>query len=271
MQYDPIKSSLGRFFNQSVFLRKFFYRLLDLLLLRAWHVHSELKKFFKEARNNNDVKILDAGSGFGQYSWYIARKKPGWEITGVEIKEDQVADCNRFFKKAGIRNVHFKIENLTSYINSQAYNYILSVDVMEHIEEDVKVFKNFYQSLKHGGKLIISTPSDKGGSGVEHEHDESFIEEHVRDGYSKEDITRKLSEAGFDKVEVKYTYGRPGKISWRLSMKYPILLLGKSKLFFILLPLYYLVIYPFCFILNFMDVKSNHSSGTGLLVTATKS
>ncbi|TVQ95136.1 MAG: methyltransferase type 11, partial [Bacteroidetes bacterium] len=42
MQYDPIKASLGRFFNRSIFFRKVFYKLLDLLLLRAWHVHSEL-------------------------------------------------------------------------------------------------------------------------------------------------------------------------------------------------------------------------------------
>ena len=45
MQYDPIKRSLGNIFNRSSALRKLFYSLLDLLLLRAWHVHKELKKF----------------------------------------------------------------------------------------------------------------------------------------------------------------------------------------------------------------------------------
>ena len=270
MQYDPIKVSLGRFFNRSIFFRKVFYNLLDLLLLRAWHVQSELRFVFKRNVKMTDVEILDAGSGFGQYSWYLARKKPSWKITGIELKEEQVDDCNRFFKRAGIHNAVFKLADLTQYKKPDTYNLILSVDVMEHIEEDVLVFKNFHESLKPGGVLIISTPSDKGGSGIEHEHDESFIEEHVRDGYSISDITAKLREAGFEKINARYTYGKPGKISWRLSMKYPIILLGKSKLFFIILPLYYLMVYPFCFVLNYMDVKGRHNEGTGLLVKAEK-
>ena len=63
---------------------------------------------------------------------------------------------------------------------------------MEHIEEDVLVFQNFYKSLKNNGILLISTPSDKGGSDVHDDHGESFIDEHVRDGYSIKDITEKL-------------------------------------------------------------------------------
>ena len=92
---------------------------------------------------------------------------------------------------------------------------------MEHIEEDVKVFRNFYNSLQDNGILLISTPSDKGGSDVHNEEEESFIDEHVRDGYSIKDISEKLSLAGFRNIEASYTYGKPGNISWRLSMKYP--------------------------------------------------
>ena len=48
MQYDPIKHSLGKVFNSTPFLRKVFYRLLDLLLLRSWHIRRELKKLLQE-------------------------------------------------------------------------------------------------------------------------------------------------------------------------------------------------------------------------------
>ena len=41
MQYDPIKRSLGRVFNTTPGLRILFYRLLDLLLLRSWHIRRE--------------------------------------------------------------------------------------------------------------------------------------------------------------------------------------------------------------------------------------
>jgi hypothetical protein len=105
---------------------------------------------------------------------------------------------------------------------------------------------------------------------VHHEHDESFIDEHVRDGYGVEEITEKLRTAGFSEILVMYSYGAPGKISWKLSMKYPILLANASKLFLLLLPFYYLVIYPFCFFLNMADARGHHSTGTGLIVKCRK-
>jgi hypothetical protein len=117
---------------------------------------------------------------------------------------------------------------------------------------------------------LISTPSDQGGSDVHDEHDTSFISEHVRDGYNIIEIEEKLKSAGFSKVLAKYSYGFPGKISWKLSMKYPIILVNASKLFFILLPFYYLVTFPFCLIFNFFDLIGKHKTGTGLIVKAWK-
>ena len=66
MHYDPIKRQLGKLFNTTPFLRKMFYHLLDLLLLRAWHVRKALVEF-KNKYPSGNLNILDAGSGFGQY------------------------------------------------------------------------------------------------------------------------------------------------------------------------------------------------------------
>jgi hypothetical protein len=142
---------------------------------------------------------------------------------------------------------------------------------MEHIKEDKLVFCNFFRSLKNNGVLIISTPSDQGGSDVHNESEVSFIDEHVRDGYSITDITQKLSDAGFNKIDAAYTYGKPGNISWRLSMKYPVKMLNISYLFFIILPFYYLIFFPVSIILNILDLRLTHKTGTGLLVIAIKS
>jgi SAM-dependent methyltransferase len=166
--------------------------------------------------------------------------------------------------------VQFEYADLTEFRRDSAYDLVLSVDVMEHIEEDVTVFKNFYASLKPGGMLLISTPSDQGGSDVHDEDDHSFIDEHVRDGYNRYEIEEKLKAAGFSKIESSYTYGAPGRISWKLSMKYPILMLNTSKLFFIIIPVYYILAYPIAFVLNYFDVNGNHRTGTGLMVKAYK-
>ena len=269
MQYEPIKRSLGRFFAGSLIMRKTLYFLLDLLLLRTWHVKKALRKIARQFPGEGTV--LDAGSGFGQYSWRMSRMNQNWKIRAVDINSEQIDDCSMFFGKAGLSDrVTFQICDLTSLNELNTYNIILSVDVMEHIEEDIKVFQNFHNSLKENGILLISTPSDKGGSDVHNDSEESFIDEHVRDGYSIKDITEKLLLAGFRNIEAVYTYGKPGNISWRLSMKYPIKMLNVSYLFFIILPVYYLLVFPVSIILNIFDLRLNHKSGTGLLVTARK-
>ena len=276
MQYDPIKRSLGVVFNKSPLLRKLFYNLLDLLLLRAWHVKREFKSWAK--KQNGEVNILDAGSGFGQYVYFMSSFNKNWNIKGIDVKEEQIEDCNNFFRRIKRSNVVFEKADLLRFSEENKYHLVLSVDVMEHILEDVEVFKNIYRSLKDGGMLLISTPSDQGGSDV-HDHDEraenndgtaSFIDEHVRDGYNIIEIRKKLISAGFNRTEAKYSYGKPGKISWRLSMKYPIMMLGKSKLFFVLLPFYYLVTFPVAVVCNYLDLHKEHKTGTGLIVKAWK-
>ena len=269
MKYDPIKKSLGTVFNKRPFLRKIFYRLLDLLLLRTWHIKKAIRKWKK--KHQGEAFILDAGSGFGQYTYYLSKQSKNWKILGVDVKQEQIDDCKRFFKqiKKSAR-VQFKYADLTQFKKEAEFDLILSVDVMEHIEEDVTVFKNFNSSLKPGGMLLISTPSDQGGSDVHDDEDHSFIDEHVRDGYNINEIQEKLKKAGFSKVKSLYSYGIPGKISWKLSMKYPILLLNTSKLFFIILPVYYILAFPISYILNFWDVRLKHKTGTGLIVKAYK-
>ncbi|WP_276498452.1 class I SAM-dependent methyltransferase [Pontibacter litorisediminis] len=269
MQYDPIKRVLGGVFNKTPFLRRVFYNLLDLLLLRAWHVHKELDTWAAN-RRGKEQHILDAGSGFGQYTYKLSGMSSKWRILAVDVKEEQVSDCNRFMRAIGRHNVLFKIADLVKFREPNSYDLILSVDVMEHILEDVEVFRNFQASLRPGGMLLISTPSDQGGSDVHGDDETSFIEEHVRDGYNIKEIEDKLKLAGFSKVQARYSYGKPGQVSWRLSMKYPLLMLNASKIFFVLLPFYYLVTFPVSLVLNWLDVNGNHPSGTGLIVKAWK-
>ena len=269
MKYDPIKRSLGSVFNKTPGLRKLFYRLLDLLLLRAWYVKRELRPWKK--RGQDPLRVLDAGSGFGQYTWFLYRLGPAWQIDAVDVKEEQIADCKAFFSTFdNEERVHFSEGDLTKLEVEDTYDLILCVDVMEHIEEDEKVFANFHRALKPGGMLLVSTPSDQGGSDV-HDHDEeSFIDEHVRDGYNIEDIQEKLKGAGFAETEAYYSYGRAGQTAWRLSMKIPILMLNITKIFFVILPFYYLLAWPVAYVLNFMDVRRRHETGTGLVVKGWK-
>ena len=282
MQYDPVKRRLGVVFNRTPALRKQFYRLLDLLLLRCWHIQRELRPWINEMRSRsvnpqpaqpstlNPPSIYDAGAGFGQYSYWLSGQLPTARITAIDVKDEQVADCNAFFQKIGRPQVKFEVGDVTKFQQPNSFDLVVCVDVMEHILEDEAALRCYSTSLKEGGMLIISTPSDQGGSDVHEEGEGSFIEEHVRDGYNIDDIRAKALRNGFSKVEARYSYGTPGKISWKLSMKWPLVMLQASKIFFIVLPFYYLIAYPIAFVLNMADVRMTHKTGTGLIVKAWK-
>jgi 2-polyprenyl-3-methyl-5-hydroxy-6-metoxy-1,4-benzoquinol methylase len=269
MQYDPVKRIVGKAFNQSSLTRILFYKLLDLLLLRAWYIKREIRKF--RQIKGEKANILDAGAGFGQYTYYLSSLSSNWEIKAVDINKEQIKNNIQFFSKRKFNNkVSFEEANLVNYKKITTYDLILSIDVMEHILEDDIVFRNLYQSLKPDGLLLISTPSDQGGSDVHSKGEVSFIQEHVRKGYNIIELKKKLLTAGFSEVDAFFTYGTPGKISWKISMKYPILLIGIHKLFFLFLPFYYLITFPFSCILNWIDVNKMHKTGTGLVVKAWK-
>ena len=275
MQYEPIKNFLNKIFRTPA-LRKVFYRLIDILLLRTWHIHKEIKKWLKTAPP--EPSVYDAGSGLGQHSYFIARKCKNCKILGIDVNEEQVKASNDFFKKIKLDNrVKFQQGKLEDFYCEQCFDLIINIEVIEHIEDDQKVLENFARSLKKGGTLILTTPALSAGHNDHHDHhhhshdsSSSFVDEHVRDGYEPEDLKQKLLKAGFSDVQIKFMYGKFGAFAWRLSMKYPIIMLNKSMAFFVILPFYYLLVMPFVLVLDWLDTIVKNPRGSSLLVIAKK-
>jgi len=272
MRYDPVKKYLGKIFDRYPWLRVVLYRILELLLLRSWYVRRELKKWGKTAEEYSTV--LDAGSGYGQYCWRLSKLEKNIWVFGMDLKQDQMTDCSLFFMDIGLADRVFSVaRDITKLDEVEQYDLIMTVDVLEHIEDDELVLKNLHRAMIKDGVLIVSTPSDKGGSDTyRHKCGQvtGFVEEHFRDGYNKEELEEKLKRIGFEITKSIYTYGIPGRISWIFSVKYPILMLNASKKFIFFLPFYYLVTYPFCFVLNCLDVLFKHKKGTGLFIVGKK-
>ena len=268
MQYDPIKDKIGGIVKKSPFLRKIFYIILDVIFLREWYVKRKIKELYDK---NPPKDILDAGSGFGQYSYFMAKRFRNMNLLGVDVKQDYLDDCTYFFGKTGYNNCKFEFADLTKIEFENQFDFVLSVDVMEHIEDDIGVFKRFYRALRPGGRVMINTPSNLGGSDAHEDDDESFIGEHVRLGYSKEDISSKLEQAGFKVESFDYTYGKWGKFYWKLGIKYPMLMLNKSQIFFVILPFYYVLTIWWTLLFMWLDVNDkNKPEGTGVLVVGRK-
>ncbi|RLC49810.1 MAG: hypothetical protein DRH79_08530 [Candidatus Cloacimonadota bacterium] len=258
MHYDIIKDKFARLIEIIPAFRKLFYLLLDLLLLRQWYVKKTIRKFFPK---NKPLRFYDAGAGFGQYSYFILKYFNKAKVHAVDLKTDYMDSFVQYAKLEGWQDFTAQQADLVDYVPNDKFDLIVAIDILEHIKDDIQVLKNFRQVLDDGGKLIISSPST---------FDESakFVEEHVRPGYDKDEIISKLENAGFRIVSFDFSYGRLGHLAWLLTMKYPMSLLGISKLFFILLPIYYLVFYPVSALFMCIDVRVKNKTGTGVIVVA---
>ena len=269
MYYDPIKDVFAAVIRKYPVLRSLFYKMLDVMFLRSWFVRRELRNL-RRILGNKEISIYDAGTGYAQYAYFMARKLRPNNIYAVDVKDKWIKDSKVFFEGKKLNHVSFGIEDLTQIGHENKFDLIVSVDVMEHIEDDVKVFGNFYKALKPGGFLLVNTPSIHGGSDVHEDSEESFIGEHARDGYSYEDLEQKLTPLGFTVFRYRYTYGFWGDKAWRLGIKYPMLLLNKSKLFLILLPFYYLVTFIFTFSMMYADYLGKNKVGAGINIIVRK-
>lgn len=269
MRYDPIKDRMGAFVRGRPVLQRVFFALMHLIFLRSWYVRRALRSTI--GRMNGHVEVLDAGTGFGQYTWFIAHSFPLAHVLAVDIKEDYLEHARAFFTHAERgRRIRFEREDLTDLRADGPFDCILSVDVLEHIEDDSAVLRHFARVARPGGAILISTPSNLGGSDARHAADVGFIDEHVRTGYGLPELEEKLRDAGLEITSASYTYGRWGSMAWRILIGFPIAALNRSWVWFPLLLPYWALALPTGLVLNAMDVRANNLEGTGLFVVARK-
>lgn len=268
--YDPVKDRFANIIRKSRGLRTLFYMLLDLFFLRSWYVRCLLKKYASPIDEQGSWTMLDAGSGFGQYDRFILDRFSNVSVHAVDVKAEYLKDCEYYFRGDIERGrISFRRQDLLGLDDESAFDFAICVDVLEHIEEDLQVMKNIHRALKKDGYFLMHSPSvyseeDAGG-------EDSFVDEHARTGYSKEDIRRKLESAGFRPVDVAYTYGSKGHLAWELLIKYPMLWLTKIGLWALpVMAIYYVPTLPVSLMLMGLDLYDRNEKGAGVYALARK-
>lgn len=268
--YDPVKDRFANIVRQFRFLRTLFYLILDLFFLRSWYIRKILRKYGSELDAKGKWTLLDAGSGFGQYDRFILREFKNVQVKAVDVKGDYLEDSREYFDRdINAGRIEFDQEDLLQIDYEEVFDFVICVDVLEHIEEDEKVIKNIYHALTAGSYFLMHSPSIYSEEDADGE--ESFVDEHARTGYSKEDVSRKLKNAGFTPVDIAYTYGKKGHLAWELIIKYPMLWLNKIKLWALpVMAIYYLPVLPLSLLLMALDLRDDNKRGAGIYALAQK-
>ncbi len=149
------------------------------------------KKIIKKNIQKNDI-ILDAGCGQGQYSFYLSNKVK--EIISVDYNPENIKLCKKINKTINKKNIKFKVENLINYKNKNKFNKIISFDVTHYVgDKDKEIFKNYYESLKENGILILTVPNKT---------ERNKIYKQKYDKYSKKEIISLLKSNKFRDINI---------------------------------------------------------------------
>lgn len=117
--------------------------------------------FLRELNLKGGERILDVGSGLGQFSRAMARHKKGCKVLGVERSSEQIALAIKMAAEAGdLENVDFRGgDAMNLSLNEDEWN---SFDLahtrflLEHVHDPLAVVKGMVKAVKPGGRVVLA-------------------------------------------------------------------------------------------------------------------
>lgn len=265
-------NEIEQYIGSNTFLRKLAYQAIFWTTLREWYIRRAHLNIIK--RLPPDFGYLDAGSGLGQHSYFLAQKCPAATITGCEVNPEPVRNCNALARAEALVRLQFRVSDLSQLATDRSYDFIFCGSVLEHIEADQVVLRLFYDLLKTDGYLLIYVPMAEKRilpalkrklAQLLQESGQKYLHDHVR-YYSQPELRAKLTGADFHIEQMTITYGRFGRIAYDIVTWFQYHRFFK----FIFVP-YLLILHPLVLGLMALDFFGTNSDGNGLMVVARKS
>jgi ubiquinone/menaquinone biosynthesis C-methylase UbiE len=183
-----------------------------------------VRPLFKLIPDKTKQEIYDMGGFDGIIAYELKRKRPKANITVVDLDKNGL----RKAKGKGLNIIHSSILSLP--IRNSSADWVLALDIIEHIKEDNLAIKEISRVLKRGGKLILSTPKENGVVFplISKKKSEKINKGwgHIRPGYKLEELEKILKENGL-KILVTTTY-----FAYFTRLAYLLLVLPKPLSFF---------------------------------------
>lgn len=118
-----------------------------------WEGRRELLKLLI-GKHNKKIKILDVGCGTGETLTFLNSAYPNSDLFGV----DNSSVAIKFSKSRGHKKIYSRLANKLGF-KRNLFDYVLFLDVLEHIKDDQAAINEAKRVLKKGGKIIITSPA----------------------------------------------------------------------------------------------------------------
>lgn len=206
------------------------------------------------------AKILDAGCGPGVFTMELAKQHPTAEVVGIDIDEEAVRRAAVIAQRAGLTNCRFEVGDVTSLAFRDEFDLVLSVDNLEHIEDDVLAMQNLGSALRPGGALVVHTPGYHRRWLMFGRRVNFDVPGHVRRGYHIDEFTAKLRRAGLELLDIRATYGMLETFTNNISY----LITGADRRNKHL----YALVFPALLVISYFGKFAQPVWGAGVLATA---
>lgn len=164
-------------------------------------------RWLKRLLPTHATRILDGGCGRGVISRVLARRYPLAHINAIDQDERGQASNQQIAEACRIANCNFQVGDLTALDSDSQYDLIVSVDNLEHIENDLDILQRFYRAMQPGGTLVIHVPHYYRRWPVFKWRHNFEVPGHVRLGYHLPELTGRVCAAGFAVQQSGFSYG----------------------------------------------------------------
>jgi glycosyltransferase involved in cell wall biosynthesis len=153
-------------------------------------------------------RVLEVGAGTGNMSVHLMPRSIYWatDINRSYLDYLVTLRASRPYMRVGYTNA----VDVSTFPTGQAFDTVVCLNVVEHVEDDAGALRNVWDALTEGGRAIILVPC---GPWLYGSLDE--VLGHYR-RYTPEQLTSVAEGAGFH-VERILKFNRPGVPAWWLN------------------------------------------------------
>jgi SAM-dependent methyltransferase len=151
--------------------------------------------------------VLDAGCGRGVITRFLAKRYRSAQVDGIDENESGQRINQMLADSLALDNCHFTVADVQAYRKPGYYDLIVSVDNLEHVENDLAVLVNFHASLREGGMLVVHAPHYYRRWPAFRWTVNFDVPGHARPGYHLPEMTERVHRAGFKVIQSGFSYG----------------------------------------------------------------
>ena len=208
------------------------------------------------------TRILDAGCGRGVISRMLARRYPGAQVDAIDLDAAGQERNRRIAHGTGLANCRFILADLVQLDAAGQYDLIVSVDNLEHIEDDLGILHGFHRAMRSGGALVVHVPHYYRRWPVWKWVRNFDVPGHVRPGYHLAEIVERVRLAGFTTERVGFSYGFLENLANNLG--YAVTAAEEKR------KLLYAALFPLLNAVAWLGHRGNPAMGAGAWVVARK-